>query len=90
MIKFMKISNILKSFKNYKSINKDQVQDNIIVLVAPDILRVKKLSMFTKRQKNIKEWQKECYKNHTLMNKHTKQGNDCSLLFFILTFQLLL
>lgn len=80
--KFTKTFNILKNSKNYKSINKDQVQDNIIVSVVLDILKVKRLSMSINLLRNIKEWQKECCKNHTPMNKLMKQGNDYLFLFF--------
>lgn len=76
MIKFMRIFNILKTSKNYKSINKDQDQANIIVSAALATLKAKKLSTSTKPPKSTKEWPKECYKNPTHMKKHTKLEND--------------
>jgi len=37
--------------------------------------------MFTKPPRSIKEWLKECYKNHTHMNKLMRQVNDFSFVF---------
>lgn len=83
MIKFMTTFIILKNFKNCKSTNKNQVQDNITVSAVPDFLKVKKHSVSTKVLKNIKECQKECFKNHTLINKHKKPENDIYSFFYI-------